>query len=166
MADLDRFIEAQERGHPDFATALAEIRSGGKRSHWIWYVFPQLAGLGHSELSRRYAVADVAEARAYLQNSALRDRLLAIASAVADQARRGRALDAVMGSSIDAAKLVSSLTLFSHVARQLHAEANLEPHRDLAIAAEEILAVASAQGYPRCRFTVDRLGLGPPRVDR
>jgi hypothetical protein len=71
-----------------------------------------------------------------------------------------------MGSSIDAAKLVSSLTLFSHIASQLHAEADLDAHRDLAATAEEILAAAAAQGYPRCRFTLDRLGPGPPRADR
>jgi uncharacterized protein (DUF1810 family) len=61
--DLERFVRAQERTYP---TALAEVRSGQKRSHWMWYVFPQIAGLGFSDMSRRDAIDNTAEARAYL----------------------------------------------------------------------------------------------------
>ena len=119
MLNLDRYLEAQNQPHTGFASALAEIRAGGKQGHWIWYVFPQLAGLGRSGPSLRYAIADLSEARAYLQHPELRSRLLAITSAVAEQARQGHRLADVMGSSIDVTKLVSSLTLFAHVARQL-----------------------------------------------
>ena len=99
VPDLDRYIAAQDQPQVGFTTALAEIRAGGKQGHWIWYIFPQLSGLGRSGLSYRYAIADPAEARAYLQHPELRSRLLAITSAVADQARRARRLTGVMGSS-------------------------------------------------------------------
>jgi uncharacterized protein (DUF1810 family) len=158
MLNLDRYIEAQSQPHAGYISALAEIRAGGKQGHWIWYVFPQLAGLGRSGPSLRYAIADLPEARAYLQHPELRARLLAITSAVAEQARQGHRLADVMGSSIDVTKLVSSLTLFAHVARQLHVAEGLDTHRDLVAAANEVLATAAEQGYPPCRFTRDRLG--------
>jgi uncharacterized protein (DUF1810 family) len=150
VPSLDRYLEAQNRPRDGFQSALEEIRTGGKRSHWIWYILPQLRGLGSSGPSVQYAIADVAEARAYLQHPELRSRLLAITSAVAAQLDSGTPLVAVMGSSIDALKLVSSLTLFAHVAR-------LDAHRDLATMAEKVLAIAGEQGYPPCRFTLDRL---------
>ena len=159
MLNLDRYIEAQNQPHTGYASALAEIRAGGKQGHWIWYVFPQLAGLGRSGPSLRYAIADLPEARAYLQHSELRSRLLAITSAVAEQARQGHRLDDVMGSTIDVAKLVSSLTLFTHVARQLSVAAGVDTYRALVTAGDEVLGAAAEQGYPPCRFTLDRLGL-------
>jgi uncharacterized protein (DUF1810 family) len=158
VLNLDRYIEAQDQPHTGYASALAEIRAGGKQGHWIWYVFPQLAGLGRSGPSLRYAIADLPEARAYLQHPELRSRLLAITSAVAVQARQGHRLDDVMGSSIDATKLVSSLTLFAHVARQLSVAQGPDTYRELVAAAEEVLVAAAGQGYPPCRFTLDRLG--------
>jgi uncharacterized protein (DUF1810 family) len=156
--NVERFVEAQDQRPGGYASALAEIRSGGKHGHWIWYIFPQLAGLGQSPASVRYGIVDLPEARAYLQNETLRSRLLTITAAVAEQARGGYLLSAVMGSSIDAMKLVSSLTLFAHVARQLHAAEHSDAYRELATTAEEVLATAAAQGYPACRFTLDRLG--------
>ena len=158
LLNLDRYIEAQNQPHIGFASALAEVRAGGKQGHWIWYVFPQLAGLGRSGPSLRYAIADLSEARAYLHHPELRSRLLAITSAVAEQARQGHRLADVMGSSIDVTKLVSSLTLFAHVARQLSVAEGLEAYRDLAAAAEELLAAAAEQGCQGCHFTLDRLG--------
>ena len=77
--DLDRFVRAQEA---DYERALAEIRSGRKRSHWMWYVFPQFAGLGLSATSQRYAINSLAEARAYLAHPILGARLIEIAEAV------------------------------------------------------------------------------------
>jgi uncharacterized protein (DUF1810 family) len=157
VPSLDRYLDAQDQPRGGFQSALAEIRAGGKRSHWIWYVFPQLGGLGSSGPSVQYAIADVAEARAYLQHPELRSRLLAITSAVAAQLESGKPIGAVMGSSIDALKLVSSLTLFAPVARQLHAAERLDAYRDLAATAEKVLAIAAAQGYEQCHFTLDRL---------
>jgi uncharacterized protein (DUF1810 family) len=156
--NLARYIEAQNQPHAGFAAALAEIRAGGKQGHWIWYVFPQLAGLGRSGPSLRYAIADLAEARAYLRHPELRSRLLGITSAVAEQVRQGHRLADVMGSSIDVTKLVSSLTLFAQVARQLSVADGLDTCRDLVAAADDVLAAAAEQGYPPCRFTLDRLG--------
>ena len=156
--NIERFLEAQDQRSAGYASALAEIRSGGKQGHWIWYVFPQIAGLGLSPASIRYGIVDLREARTYLQNETLRSRLLTITAAVAEQARCGYPLSAVMGSSIDVMKLVSSLTLFAHVARQLHAAEQLDAYRELATTAEKVLVTAAKEGYPACRFTLDRLG--------
>lgn len=106
---LARFHSTQER---DYQTALAEIRAGHKRSHWIWYVFPQIAGLGYSSMSQFYAIADLDEAKAYLDDPVLRERLLEISGALLEL----EADDAgdVMGCPDDR-KLKSCMTLF-HVA--------------------------------------------------
>lgn len=108
-ADLERFVAAQET---DYALALAEIRSGRKRSHWIWYIFPQLRGLGHSYNADFYGVRDLAEAKAYLMHPVLGPRLVGISRALL--ALRGNDATAVMGSPDDL-KLCSSMTLFSQV---------------------------------------------------
>ena len=153
---LARFLDAQAA---DYDTALAEIRSGRKRSHWIWYTFPQIAGLGASVMSATYALRDRGEAVEYLSDPLLRRRLLEITGAAAAQLRSGVRLDTLMGSSIDAAKLVSSMTLFAGVARSLPAAELNEQINTLAAAAEEILAAAESQGYPRCAHTLSRLAL-------
>lgn len=106
--DLHRFLEAQERDYP---TALAEIRAGRKRSHWIWYIFPQLRALGRSYFADYYGIADLDEARAYLAEPTLRARLEEISAALLEQP--GRDPCAVMGSHIDGVKLRSSMTLFA-----------------------------------------------------
>ena len=104
--DLDRFIIA----HADsYEAALAEIRRGQKRSHWMWFVFPQIAGLGHSATARHYAIASLAEARAYLAHPLLGSRLRACVGALQDLV--GTTAEAVFGP-VDAVKLRSSLTLF------------------------------------------------------
>ena len=113
-ADLDRFHAAQNAGSPSaYNRALAELRSGRKRSHWIWFVLPQLAGLGHSEMAQRYGIAGLAEASAYLADPLLRQRLEAVIAVINAQLRQpGQSLEHLMGSGLDAAKTVSSLTLF------------------------------------------------------
>ncbi|GGB39316.1 calpastatin [Sphingomonas metalli] len=107
--DLSRFVAAQATSYD---TALAELRAGRKRSHWMWWIFPQIAGLGRSETARHYALASADEARAYLAHPLLASRLHAAAGAVL--AAPGSAED-VMGP-IDAIKLRSSMTLFAAVA--------------------------------------------------
>src|SRR5262245_48977505 len=104
---LQRFKDAQDQPISGFETALSEIRRGGKRSHWIWYVFPQLAGMGHSAMSQRYGIDGVEEAEDYLRDPVLRSRLSTIAAAVVEQLDRRPApsLDRLMGASIDVAKL-------------------------------------------------------------
>ncbi|HKE82867.1 MAG TPA: DUF1810 family protein [Vicinamibacterales bacterium] len=155
--NLQRFKDAQQRRGSGFEAALSEIQSGEKRGHWIWYVFPQLAGLGHSAASREFGIDGVAEAEAYLHDPVLRGRLLTIAIAVQEQLRHRISLESLMNSSIDVMKLVSSLTLFGSVARRLHAQDGLDDYASIASVADDILAKADAQGYPRCRFTIDRL---------
>jgi uncharacterized protein (DUF1810 family) len=154
---LERFVEAQD-GDATYESALAEIRAGRKYTHWIWFVFPQLAGLGLSPTSQFYAIADRDEAERYLRHPVLGARLLTITSAVAEQIRRGRRLDALMGSQIDAVKLVSSMTLFAAVARRLQ-EAGDPSQADIAAAAEDVLLLANAQGYAPCGRTRRQLGL-------
>ena len=155
---IDRFLAAQDRPHAGYADALAEIRSGAKTGHWIWYVFPQLYGLGTSSQARAYGIRGVAEATEYLQDPVLRARLIEIASAAAEQLRQGTRLGTLMGSSIDALKLVSSLTLFGGVARRLACDDPSGEYDTLAHVAETILSAARADGYPPCEQTVAELG--------
>ena len=112
--DLTRFYSAQNTGHPTaYDRALAELRSGRKRSHWIWFVLPQLAGLGRSAMAQRYGIADLAKARSYLSDPLLRQRLEGVIGVIDEQLRKpGQSLEHLMGSGLDAAKTVSSLTLF------------------------------------------------------
>lgn len=109
MNDLKRFLDAQQR---DYATALSEIKSGRKRSHWIWYIFPQIDGLGFSEMSKRYAITDLPEAVAYLNHPVLGKRLKEIAGALLEL--KSNDAKQVMGSPDDL-KLRSSMTLFAQV---------------------------------------------------
>jgi len=104
--DLARFVAAQDGVYEG---ALAELRAGRKTGHWIWFVFPQVAGLGRSEMSRIYSIGSLAEARAYLAHPVLGPRLRESATAVL--ATRGRSASEMLGS-IDAVKLRSSMTLF------------------------------------------------------
>ena len=104
--DLSRFHRAQAR---DYAQALAEIRAGRKRSHWIWYIFPQILGLGFSTTSEFYAIRDLGEAKAYLADPVLRARLLEISGALLELDSSDPS--AVMGYPDDL-KLKSSMTLF------------------------------------------------------
>ena len=152
--DLSRFVDAQSGGEYD--AAFAEMKDGRKRSHWIWYVFPQIAGLGLSQMSQRYAIRDRDEAVAYLLHPVLFSRLLEITTAVAEQIRNGAALERLMGSSIDATKLVSSLTLFGEVARSL-SDSPTDANAALADLAEEVLIAGAAQGYQRCHHTLRTL---------
>ncbi len=108
--NLQRFIDMQQM---DYATALQEMKNGQKRSHWIWYIFPQLRGLDHSSYSWIYGLADTEEAKAYLIHPVLGLRLREVTQAVL--AHRGKDIVNVMGSSIDALKLCSSMTLFDAV---------------------------------------------------
>lgn len=108
-SDLERFLKAQER---DYEVALNEIKNGRKTSHWIWYIFPQIAGLGFSSTSKYYSIKDKNEAIEYLNNKTLRNRLIEICEALL-------LLDSndatyVMGYPDDL-KLKSSMTLFNEV---------------------------------------------------
>ncbi|WIB31995.1 DUF1810 domain-containing protein [Curtobacterium sp. MCSS17_005] len=108
--DLDRFVRAQQGVHD---VALDELRRGRKSSHWMWFVFPQLAGLGRSATAVRYAITGVDEARAYLAHPVLGPRLLTAADVAHDAP--ARSADTLLGG-IDAVKLRSSMTLFARIA--------------------------------------------------
>jgi uncharacterized protein (DUF1810 family) len=110
--DLDRFVEAQASAYD---TALAELRSGRKRSHWIWYVLPQLRGLGRSEMSVRYGLQSLDEAKAYLAHPVLGHRLRECVRAL--NALPGGDAVAVLGG-IDAIKLRSCLTVFAEASER------------------------------------------------
>ena len=107
--DLDRFVRAQAG---DYDQALSELRDGRKRSHWMWYIFPQIDGLGHSPMSRRYSIKSAAEARAYLDHPLLGPRLRECADVVNTVV--GRSALEIFGSPDDM-KLRSCATLFSRV---------------------------------------------------
>ncbi len=107
--DLNRFLRAQAR---DYAIALSELKSGHKRSHWMWYIFPQFEGLGFSLTSRRYAIKSLAEAKAYLEHPVLGPRPIECAEAVLSV--EGRSAHQIFGSPDDM-KLKSCATLFTLV---------------------------------------------------
>jgi uncharacterized protein (DUF1810 family) len=163
MTDLDRFRAAQADPTTGFATALSELRAGRKTSHWIWYIFPQLAGLGRSPTARRFGLADAGEATAYLRDPVLGARLAEAVAAVHARVVGPRPvrIETLMGSHVDALKLVSCLTLFRHVARALSA---CEPRPEwtaLTAAAQAILDRAAAQGVSPCRFTEEACRAAP-----
>jgi uncharacterized protein (DUF1810 family) len=112
---LQRFHLAQGHGADSaYEQALAELRSGRKQGHWIWFVLPQLRGLGQSPTSQHYGIENLAEAQAYLADPLLRQRLEAVIEAIEAQLQQpGQSLTVLMGGELDAAKTISSLTLFS-----------------------------------------------------
>jgi uncharacterized protein (DUF1810 family) len=110
---LERFVQAQEKS---YASALAELKAGRKTGHWIWWIFPQLRGLGTSHNSTFYGLADETEAKAYLQHPVLGARYRECISIVHQHLSEGRVAPlSIMGSDIDVLKLQSSLKLFLKV---------------------------------------------------
>lgn len=107
--DLQRFVDAQEG---DYEQVRAELRAGRKTSHWMWYIFPQIAGLGHSAMAQMYAISGRAEAVSYLQHRLLGPRLRECTRLVNEV--RGRTIEEILGG-IDALKFRSSMTLFAKV---------------------------------------------------
>ncbi|MBQ9015993.1 MAG: DUF1810 domain-containing protein [Firmicutes bacterium] len=106
--NADKFLSAQNASYDSYEQALAEIRRGRKVSHWIWYIFPQLKGLGRSGTAQYYGLADLDEAKQYLQHQLLRERLIEISQALLEQ--NGR-IESIVGY-VDAMKVRSCMTLF------------------------------------------------------
>jgi len=104
---LDRFLEAQERMYP---LALKEIKNGKKRSHWMWYIFPQLRGLGRSSMAHAYGISGLDEAKAYLEHPVLSVRLYELCGALLEH--KGKSALEIFGG-VDEMKLKSSMTLFA-----------------------------------------------------
>jgi uncharacterized protein (DUF1810 family) len=145
--DLARFVEAHQS---DLNRALAEIEAGHKRTHWMWYVFPQVAGLGTSVMSVKYAISGAGEAVAFLEHPLLGGNYRRLVTAVWTQVvRRGAGIHAIFGSPDDA-KLVSSLTLFRGAAQRLDPEG----WGGFVGQIDAILAAAARQGLPPCPATV------------
>ncbi|MEM7499995.1 MAG: DUF1810 family protein, partial [Pseudomonadota bacterium] len=138
--DLARFRDAQDRVWP---AVMTELRAGGKRTHWSWFVFPQITGLSRSAMGARYAVRSIAEARAYLADPVLGPRLAEAVGAMLEH--RHTPPGHVLGD-IDAAKFRSCLTLFEAAATGRG--------QDAALLAE---ALEALYGGERCRLTLDRL---------
>jgi uncharacterized protein (DUF1810 family) len=107
--DLERFVDAQSAV---YTRVLAELRRGRKQSHWMWFIFPQLAGLGHSAMAQRFAIASTQEAAAYLAHGILGQRLVECTALV--NAVEGRTITEILGSPDDL-KFCSSMTLFAAV---------------------------------------------------
>jgi len=158
MDRLQRFRDAQAQVGVGWAAAMSQLRAGSKRGHWIWYVFPQLAGLGHSAMSQHFGIDGRAEAEAYLADDQLRTRLEEAMAIVAEHAGGpGHArLDVLMGSAVDTAKLISSLTLFEAVGGGLCRAGDRRAARLVELAGV-VLVAAGDQGYPRCAFTTEAL---------
>ncbi len=157
---LDRFKSAQQDPSSGFDTALAELQAGRKTSHWIWYIFPQLASLGRSSTARFYGIADLNEACDYLADPLLRERLLRVTDTVGRQLAQGVSVRELMGGETDSLKLVSCLTLFDLAAKRVLANqsgpaaSNLEK---LVASSAQVLTFAGSQGFPFCRPTLAAL---------
>jgi uncharacterized protein (DUF1810 family) len=108
--NLQRFVDAQD---PVFAQVCAELRTGRKSSHWAWFIFPQLQGLGHSSTAKYYAISGLEEAKAYLNHPVLGPRLIDCCRLVTEI--QGRSIEEILGQ-LDSLKFRSSLTLFTHAA--------------------------------------------------
>lgn len=106
--NLNRFLDAQNASYDGYEQALEEIRRGRKVSHWIWYIFPQIKGLGHSGMSGYYGIENLEEAKQYLQNPLLQKRLIEISEALLEQEGR---IEEIVGY-VDALKVRSCMTLF------------------------------------------------------
>jgi uncharacterized protein (DUF1810 family) len=151
---LERFKTAQADAGSGFATALRELQAGQKTSHWIWYIFPQLACLGRSSTAQFYGIKDFAEACTYLNDALLRERLIQLTGIVEQQLNAGVPMLTLLGSSTDCAKLASSLTLFRAAGQALLTKAPDPALTQFAECCDRVLEIAASQGYPRCATTL------------
>ncbi len=131
--DISRFSRAQAAGvECAYERALAELRNGRKRSHWIWFVLPQLQGLGRSDMAQRYGLEGLAEAHAYLVDPLLRRRLEQVIDVIHHQLQHpDQTLECLKGGELDATKTISSLTLFEAAGPPLRLDADPAQHSKL-----------------------------------
>lgn len=150
MVDLRRF----EAHHPaDIDRAVEELQAGRKRTHWMWFVFPQLRVLGRSDTAIHYGIESPDEAVEYLRHPVLGADYRRAVEAVFEQVVRQDVTIARLMGAPDDLKLVSSLTLFGGVAARL----GTPEGEELATMCEQVLAAAAAQGFPRCVVTTSAL---------
>ena len=146
---LERFREAQKEMH---LTAKCELASGAKRTHWIWYIFPQLKGLGHSNMCKHYDIQSGDEACAYLQDESLFKNYVELLSIVKIQLTKGISLNNLFNGSTDAKKFISSLTLFNLAAKHLLSE-NFYQLSAFVELTNNLLKIIQTQGYKTCTHT-------------
>lgn len=151
-ATVDAHIDGYVYGEP-FAVAERELRRGRKETDWMWYVFPQWVGLGSSAESRRFGVASLEAAEAFLRHDLLRGNYRSVVAAVRKHLETGARLDEMFGH-LDALKCVSSLTLASEVNEQLSIA------DDLGDDLEAVLGLVERQGFMRCHQTLRWLSEG------
>ena len=153
--ELKRFLDAQDggasfdRNRTAYQVAFEEIKDGAKVSHWIWFIFPQ-GPFGTSTMAQMYAITTRSQATNYLQHPILRDRLLEITTAVANQLNTGVRPETLMGSDIDCQKLASSMTLFNFIANKLD-------DQDLKDATKNVLSQLATHAWTECTKTLDWL---------
>lgn len=154
---VEHFVESQRKEYAGFSQALREMEAGRKTSHWIWYIFPQIHGLGRSPIAQKFALGGRHHAIDFLMNQELKSNLIAITAVVARQLKAGIPLGTLMGSNIDALKLVSSITLFESVIQLIKLDGDIE-YEEFLKDCQTILSFAELQGYPRCQHTLGLLG--------
>ncbi|WP_454784310.1 DUF1810 family protein [Legionella sp. WA2024007413] len=157
MSNIQRFIKAQQGQGRDisFQQAYAELEAGSKKSHWIWYIFPQLKQLGFSPIAQHFGIADLKEACDYLQNELLFRNYYAMAQLVEQQLKKQIPIVFLMQGEIDTLKLVSSITLFREAASFLSRQGNTPQNfDDLISCCDQILNETSKQGYIACKRTL------------
>lgn len=143
--ELQKYLDAQNEA--DWAVISAELFEGRKKGHWMWFVFPQIEGLGHSEMSLRFSIENLGTASRYMAHTELGKRYTEAVSFVQSNIDRGLTIEQIMGDELDAKKLQSSLTLMEQVMRQLGADRRNEITR---------LLDEAFQGK-RCRQTIEIL---------
>ena len=166
MPNLNRFHQAQQKSRDGYAQAYNEILSGKKRNHWIWYILPQLKTLGRSDNAITYGIADFNEVCEYMHDPILFKRYHDMVKLIEQQLVRNPHLliDDLMGSSVDAGKLASSLTLFHGTALSLDAREPKQELKELKKSCTAILDIMTAQGYRRCPNTLAYLQNHTPRT--
>lgn len=157
LFDLDRFLSAQDNFNT-YDTALEEVKEGSKRTHWIWYIFPQIHGLGHSSTSQKYSIKSLLEARAYLEDNKLRDRLYEITHALLDQDNSARDIF----GGLDAMKVCSCMTLFDIVSPDdIFAEV-IEKFFDNTRCGRTLEIIQKEQEYYKADSAFERNGIHAP----
>ncbi len=156
MPDIQRFIKAQQgnTSSPSYAQAYGEIKSGRKKDHWIWYIFPQLEALGHSSTAKYYGIVDLKETCDYLKNPKLFKNYLEISQLVLQQLKNKIPIRTLMNGDTDARKLTSSLTLFREASSFLLSQGNTtQDFAKLVTCCDEIFNKIAQQGYSPCERT-------------
>jgi uncharacterized protein (DUF1810 family) len=155
-SQLQRFFDAQSNGDPaPLSVAINELEAGKKQTHWIWYVFPQLRGLGLSSHAEFYGIADKEEAIAYLQDPLLAERYRVCLEAIITHLRQGQRLEAILGP-VDALKTISSVTLFRHLLQAEPALTQTGPATFLPLM-DDFFELLSRDGNQPCERTLHAL---------